>query len=88
MEKQEVSSKKKLKEDKLRALQLSAVDTIIRNATSSGMKLKSAYGEEQIELEFTQSSGKKITIYARYEDFATGGNRIVSLVGRLDEKSR
>lgn len=88
MEKQEVSSKKKLKDEKLRALQLSAADTIIRNATESGMKLKSAYGEDKIELEFTQSSGKKITIYARYEDFATGGNRIVSLVGRLDGNNR
>lgn len=88
MDSQQTKSRKQQKDEKLRALQTSAAETIIVNATASGMQIKTAFGEDKIELEFTQNDDKKVTIYVRYEDFCTGGNRIVSLVKTLEQRNK
>lgn len=88
MDTQQQKIRNKQKDEKLRALQTSAAETIIQGAVASGMRIKSAMSEDKIELEFTQSNDKKVTIYVRYEDFATGGNRIVSLVKALDRRNK
>lgn len=88
MDSQQQKNRNKQKDEKLRALQTSAAETIIQGAVASGMKIKSAMSEDKIELEFTQNNDKKITIYVRYEDFAAGGNRIVSLVKTLDQRNK
>lgn len=88
METQQQKKRNKQKDEKLRALQTSAAETIIQGAVASGMRIKSAMSEDKIELEFTQSNDKIVTIYVRYEDFATGGNRIVSLVKALDRRNK
>lgn len=85
---QQQNNRKKLIDEKLRALQISAAETIIQGAIASGMKIKSAFSEDKIELEFTQSNDKIVTIYVRYEDFGSGGNRIVSLVKALDQRNK
>lgn len=88
METQQQKKRNKQKDEKLRALQTSAAETIIRGAVASGMKIKSEMSEDKIELEFTQSNDKKVTIYVRYEDFWAGGNRIVSLVKTLEQRNQ
>jgi len=81
-------TKQTLKEEKLKSLQQTAAEAIIKSATDSGMALKAAFAEERIELEFTQSDNKKITLYVRYEDFSKGGYKLISLVKTLDQRNK
>ena len=79
-------SREALKDDRVRQMQISAAEAVIVQALKDGVNVRAVYADERIELEFTQSSGKKIMIYVRYEDFSTGGFSIVSLVQDLDKQ--
>jgi len=84
----ENQNKQKLKDEKLASLQKTASEAIIKSAIDSGMELKAAFADEKIELEFTQDNKKKITLYVRYEDFSTGGYKLISLVKTLEQRNK
>ena len=77
-------TRESLKNDRLRQMQISAAEAVIGQALKDGVNVRAVYADERIELEFTQSNGKTIIIYVRYEDFSTGGSGIISLVQTLD----
>lgn len=73
----------KLKDEKLRSMHISASDALIQAAAESGMKIKAEYAEQRIELAIELNNGKQIIIHVNYEDFATGGEKIITIVKAL-----
>lgn len=82
------STIERMKEEKLKSLQKTVAEAIINSATDSGMVLKAAFADEKIELEFTQSDNKQIKLYVKYEDFSTGGYKLISLVKTLEQRNK
>ena len=81
------TTRESLKNDRLRQMYLSATEAAIRQALKDGVNVRAVYADERIELEFTQSNGKKIMIYVRYEDFAEGNQRIFQFVETLGRRN-
>lgn len=78
------SQQEKLKEEKIRQMQISGAEAVIEAFRKQGLKIESAYAEERVELRITLHRGKTVRLHIPYASLTEGSVNVFDLIRKLD----
>ena len=78
------TQQQKLKDEKIRQMQLSGAEAIIQSFRDQGFKIKSAFNEERVEMRLTLHSGKTIQLHTSYASLTENTPSVLDLIQKLD----
>ena len=77
------TQQQKLKDEKIRQMQISGAEAVIQSFLEQGLKIESAFEEERVEMRLTLHSGKTVRLHTSYASLTECAANVLDLIQKV-----